>query len=140
MRFWIVFVTVCSLLLLPFSGNSTMLPDVHAMDQKVSLTESTATNSDDAHCELMAARMAEVRQLRSEHHAPSAKDCCDDMSDCLTDCSTDCGHCVISGHGCSAAAAALQLNNPVVMHDAAVTPLSLYSFTLAQASPPPIIA
>lgn len=138
MRFWVVFVTVCSLLLLPFSGNSTMLPDVQSMDHKVSL--SIATSSDDAHCELMAARMNEVRQLRSEHHAPSVKDCCDDMTDCATDCLTDCGHCVISGHGCSAAAAALLINTPVVMHEAAESRLSQYSFTLAQASPPPIIA
>ncbi|WP_194756400.1 hypothetical protein [Aliidiomarina indica] len=138
MRFLIVIVTVFSLLLLPFSGNSAVMPDAHSMPSQPIVASELAVD-DAAHCELMAARLAEVRQGRSAASAEQATDCCDEMSDCLTDCSTDCGHCVMSGHGCSAAAAALQLNNPVVMHDSAVSRTSLYSFTLAKATPPPII-
>ena len=140
MRFWVLCVTVCSLLLLPFSGSSTVLPDLHSMDNEESIIASAAKTIDDAHCESMAESMAEEHQLQPDQHTKAKMDCCDDTPDCLTKCPADCGHCVSSGHGCSAAAAALEFNHPVVMHDDAVSPLSHYSFILVKTSPPPIIA
>lgn len=155
MRIWLVFITMCSLLLLPFSGNGSVLPNAHGEMQGASFSSSHNTHHDTphvpasaepevaeaAHCNLMAAKLektavAEIPE--PEQHANM--DCCDNHTDCAATCAADCGHCVGVGHGCSAIAAFIQPFVNTLAQDSVAFSLSNYSLLFVHASKPPIIA
>ncbi|RUO35765.1 hypothetical protein [Aliidiomarina sanyensis] len=140
MRHWVVIITLASLLLLPFSGNSTSMPSAQMTAPAHHTMQDAAAETQDAHCEMMAAKLAEIRQQRQATSSPVMNDCCEDPADCFLECSSDCGHCVMSGHGCSAATSAVIGQRPLVAHDRAFSKTSRYSLLLAKVSPPPIIS
>ncbi|WP_138984195.1 MULTISPECIES: hypothetical protein [Alishewanella] len=136
----IVWFIMTTLLLLPFSGNGSVVMDHDNMSAAQVVMPKNASDQD--HCEQMAARLAEVRA----HYAAAAndlaapEDCCDEALDCASFCGTDCGHCAMSGHGCSAALTAFSwLQAPHFASAMNATP-SFYTLLNGQPTPPPIIA
>ena len=157
MRIWLVFITMCSLLLLPFSGNGSVLPNTHGEMHSTSSHSTSSHNTahdtthvsasaepevaEAAHCNLMAAKLAKTSAAEipePEQHANM--DCCDDDTDCAAMCAANCGHCVGVGHGCSAIAAFIQPFLNTTVQDSVAFSLSNYSLLFVHASKPPIIA
>ena len=155
MRIWLVFITMSSLLLLPFSGNGSVFPNAHGDMQAASFSSSHNTRDDAphipasaepevakaSHCNLMAAKLekttvAEIPE--PEQHANI--DCCDDHTDCAATCPADCGHCIGAGNGCSAIAAFIQPFVNTVAQDSVAFSLSNYSLLFVRGTKPPIIA
>jgi len=160
MRIWLVFITMCSLLLLPFSGNSSVLPNAHGEMHGTSFSTSHSTSShstshdtthmrasaepeadEAAHCKLMAAKLAKTNTAATpEPEQHSNMDCCDDHTDCAATCAANCGHCLGAGHSCSAIAAFVQPFLNTTVQDSVAFALSNYSLLFVHASKPPIIA
>ncbi|MFU8785057.1 hypothetical protein [Aliidiomarina sp.] len=170
MRIWLVFITMCSLLLLPFSGNGSVLPDTHGEMHGTSFgsshsvsshsTSSHSTSSHNtahdtthvsalaepevaeaAHCNLIAAKLEKASVVEiPELEQHTNMDCCDDDTDCAPTCAANCGHCVGVGHGCSAIAAFVKPFLTTTVQDSVAFSLSNYSLLLVHASKPPIIA
>lgn len=83
---------------------------------------------------------AEVVETVDDTHATMAADCCDDASDCGTKCPADCGHCVMFGHGCTAALNSLNIQAPILAFSPSALAASFYSLLTSKPTPPPIIA
>lgn len=83
-----------------------------------------------------------VEIVESADHTQSsmAADCCDNLSDCGTKCPADCGHCVMFGHGCTAALNNLNIQTPILAFSASALAASFYSLLTSKPTPPPIIA
>lgn len=134
MRFWIVLMTVCSLLSLPFSGSMA--------SDNVNHSNMMQTDADHAH------GMAEQRDEDAEHCpdsmevAEAKEDCCFDSPDGpeCTNCPPDCGHCAMSDHGSSAALSMQQTYSPSVALAPLVSHKSFYQLLSGQPTPPPIIS
>lgn len=165
MRFWILFVTMCSLLSLPFSGTlavTGVMHDHRMQDTSVSVQyehvaesstknsvelrehmasssqERTGSDGDSEHCPSMAGSPS-----NNEHSAGimldhGTADCCEDM-DC-SDCPADCGHCVASGHGSCATLTWQNTATSPVMLSPLVADTSFYQLLSGQPTPPPIIS
>ena len=160
MRIWLVFITMCSLLLLPFSGNGSVLPNTHGEMHGTSFSASHSTSShstshdtthvsasaapevvEAAHCNLMAAKLEKTTVAEiPEPGQHASMDCCDDHTDCAATCAANCGHCVGVGHGCSAIAAFVKPFLSTTVQDSVAFSLSNYSLLFVHASKPPIIA
>ena len=135
----LVWFIMTTLLLLPFSGNCTVVMDHDTTSSMQEITATSATDSD--HCEQMAARLKEVRaKYASPESDSAAEDCCDEALDCASFCGTDCGHCAMSGNGCSAALTAF--SGPQALRFASAMNVMPFFYTLlnGQPTPPPIIA
>ncbi len=83
---------------------------------------------------------SEVAEVTATDTQTTDADCCDDLSDCGTKCPADCGHCVMFGHGCSAALNSLNLHTPIQAFSSSVLAASFYSLLTSKPTPPPIIA
>lgn len=131
MRFWIVLMTMFSLLSLPFSGS--MADD--------SVHHSSTMQSTPSHDHTGPEAMAE-----DSEHCPESderlEDCCYETAggvEC-TNCPPDCGHCVMSDHGSSATLTVQQtFSSPVVLAPV-ITQTSFYQLLSGQPTPPPIIS
>lgn len=134
MRFWIILMTVCSLLSLPFSGS--MAAD--------SAHHSNAMQSPAEHGEHMS-----VQASDDAEHCPTSMppiemvdDCCEDTingPECGT-CPPDCGHCAMSDHGSTAALPMQQTFTQAVVSTPVVSKSSFYQRLSGQPTPPPIIS
>ncbi|RUO31095.1 hypothetical protein [Aliidiomarina soli] len=138
MRFWIVLMTICSLLSLPFSGSMAAdtvhhsndhSNEMHAMSEH-DQHESASATEDGEHCP-QSMPVTEV-----------ADDCCDDNAngpECGS-CPPDCGHCAMSDHGSCAALTMQQTFAQSVINSAVVSTSSFYQLLSGQPTPPPIIS
>lgn len=134
MRFWIVLMTVCSLLSLPFSGSMA--------SDSVSHGDMMQNATEHAHS------MPEHAVDEAEHcpdsmgMAETLEDCCVDTPDGpeCTSCPPDCGHCAMSDHGSSAALTMQQTYTPSVALAPLVSHISFYQLLSGQPTPPPIIS
>lgn len=162
MRIWLVIITMCSLLLLPFSGNSSVLPNSPTMAVGGSLATTMPAAqieteiAEAEHCNLMAAMHANkkaasesaehslIEQVPAEQasakHTAAHMDCCEEGADCFAQCAADCGHCVGAGHGCSAISAFVQLTSSAVIEALVPFAISNYSLLFVHPAKPPIIA
>lgn len=157
MRIWLVIITMCSLLLLPFSGNSSVVPNSHTMAVGVSLATTMPAAqieteiAEAEHCNLMAAMHANKKaasesaehsliEQASAKHTAAHMDCCEEGADCFAQCAADCGHCVGAGHGCSAISAFVQLTSSAVIQASVPFAVSNYSLLFVHPAKPPIIA
>lgn len=135
MRFWIVLMTMCSLLSLPFSG-SMAADSVHHASMMQSASEHeqhmSAGSSDDAeHCPMTSPAPVEI-----------VHDCCDEnvSGTACGSCPPDCGHCVMSDHGSSAALTMQQTHSHAAFTFSVVGKSSFYQLLSGQPTPPPIIS
>lgn len=161
MRNWFVWFVVGSLFLLPFSGSSATVPAANGMNHHVmasSVVEHepvsehemvVSEQSISKHCdtENQASKVA-APPTENAHHssvdeetaASALADCCDNPTDCGTKCPSDCGHCVMFGHGCTAALNNLNVQAPILAFLPSTTVTSFYSLLTSKPTPPPIIA
>lgn len=139
MRFWIVFVTICSLLSLPFSGSMAADNIHHAGIGNVSAMPSAAEH--DLH-------ISDPATDGTEHCPDSAAvteaidDCCYETAsgpEC-SDCPPDCGHCAMSDHGSTAALTMQQAYSSAAVMSAVIGHPSFYQLLSGQPTPPPIIS
>jgi hypothetical protein len=138
MRYWIVLLTICSLLSLPFSGSVVANNTRHseamqsAPEHHPRMSEHNAEHvADDAeHCP-MSMPLSEV-----------VDDCCDDTTDTADcgKCPPDCGQCAMSDHGSTAALSMQQTFTPSVVSAAVADKSSFYQRLSGQPTPPPIIS
>ena len=156
MRLWLLALTLVSLLLLPFAGASASIGNLwaqsmHGMGTTL-ISEASAVehhidanareSSGDAeydHCAAMAAA-ANAHAQSNDENSQSSASCCDNHDVCDTECASDCGHCVVSGHGCSAATAGIQILAFAFAQQNIRRSTPTYSLLLVQGTPPPIIA
>lgn len=165
MRFWILFVTMCSLLSLPFSGTLAATDVMHdhrmqetsasahhehgaesstkhsvEMSQHMASSpqQPTASADDSEHCPSMAGNPSNSAQSTGIVLDQGTADSCEDM-DCA-DCPPDCGHCIGSGHGSCATLTWQQAATHAVMLSPVVANTSFYQLLSGQPSPPPIIS
>lgn len=138
MRYWVLFIVISSLLILPFSGSmSAMASQVNISHQPVPSEAQHSNHSKDTdHCAtLMYGDKAEKNKVDTdkiaEHH-----DCCDSVTPC-TSCQDNCGHCVVAGHGFLAAFSIWRAPvQPAILKPLANSH-SYYQLLIAQPSPPP---
>lgn len=148
MRLWIILMTVCSLLSLPFSGSmaadsahhSEMMQAAPAHAQHMATSTSGTSESNTS--------KTTSSEANSSEHCPEsmpavemADDCCDDNSsnECGS-CPPDCGHCAMSDHGSSAALPMQQTFTPSVVSAPVTGKSSFYQRLSGQPTPPPIIS
>ncbi|RAJ93596.1 hypothetical protein B0I24_1171 [Aliidiomarina maris] len=169
MRLWILFVTMCSLLSLPFSGTLAATDVMH--DHRMQVTSVSAQHEHRA--ESSTKNLVKHSVEMSEHMASSSQQptaSADDSEHCpsmagnppnsthstgivldqgtadycedmdCTDCPPDCGHCVASGHGSCATLTWQQVATHAVMLSPVVAHTSFYQLLSGQPSPPPIIS
>lgn len=136
MRCWIIVMTICSLLSLPFSGSMAADSAHHS--------ETTHVISTPGHGQHNSAEKTE----QVEHcpvSMPTAEmvdDCCEDSMngpEC-TSCPPDCGHCAMSDHCSSAALMMQQTITPPALASPVFGNASFYQRLSGQPTPPPIIS
>ena len=134
MRLWIIVMTVCSLLSLPFSG-SMAADSVHhngTMD---------ATSDHESKMPMQAVEDAEHCPVNMSS-TESFDDCCEDTMngpEC-TNCPPDCGHCAMSDHGSTASLSVQQTLAQPAVASPVTRKSSFYQRLSGQPTPPPIIS
>ena len=140
MRFWIVLMTICSLLSLPFSG-SMAADSAHHTNAMQSAPEHSQQMAHGHHMPAPAMDDAEHCPV-SMPAVEMVHDCCEDTTngpECGS-CPPDCGHCVMSDHGSTAALPMQQTFTHSVVSAPVVSDASFYQRLSGQPTPPPIIS
>lgn len=131
MRYWIVLLTICSLLSLPFSGNLAADSAHHSNAMQSAPENEQHIAADDVEDCPMSTPLNEV-----------AEDCCDDTANTAEcgKCPPDCGHCAMSDHCSTAALSMQQTLTQAVLSTPVIGIASFYQLLSGQPTPPPIIS